>query len=302
MRKVAAVWPEGITRPWRHLVVASNRVGAVEWVSRMVDGQLALMNMSGKRNADAVAALLQGARNFREREYGGEGNSLMRTLATGQQPGAVMIACADSRVDPALIFGARPGELLVARAVANLVPPPDSNGPATGIMAVVELGLKTLRIPHLIVCGHSGCAGVRAALDDALQERGEPEQQDSGRGAAADRARRPRSAANQGALAKHGEMTTATSPRDACLRDWIAAAAPACREIIAAHGESPIGDLTRRAEQRSVLQSLANLRARPWLRELESRGELSLHGWWFDIPSGELWSANPDTGDFIRII
>ncbi|MXZ33212.1 MAG: carbonic anhydrase [Gammaproteobacteria bacterium] len=186
----------------------------------------------------------------------------MPNLSSGQQPGAMMIACADSRVDPALIFGARPGDLLVVRVVANLVPPPDTDSLDSGVMSAVELGLKTLGIPHLIVCGHSNCAGVRTALDEALHD---------------------------------------VVPEDYCLHEWTTVAVPACEEVIAAHGELSADELARNAEQRSVLKSLENLRAHPWLQDLETSGKLTLHGWWFDIATGDLWIADPETGDFVSV-
>ncbi|MYE99913.1 MAG: carbonic anhydrase [Gammaproteobacteria bacterium] len=219
------------------------------------------MNDSDSPGQNAVEALLQGVRSFREREYG-ESGALMPNLSSGQQPGAMMIACADSRVDPALIFGARPGDLLVVRVVANLVPPPDTDSLDSGVMSAVELGLKTLGIPHLIVCGHSNCAGVRTALDEALHD---------------------------------------VVPEDYCLHEWTTVAVPACEEVIAAHGELSADELARNAEQRSVLKSLENLRAHPWLQDLETSGKLTLHGWWFDIATGDLWIADPETGDFVSV-
>ena len=219
------------------------------------------MNKPANPGRDGIAALLQGAGSFREREYG-EPGALMPNLSSGQQPGVMMIACADSRVDPALIFGARPGDLLVVRVVANLVPPPDTDSLDSGVMSAVELGLKTLGIPHLIVCGHSNCAGVRTALDEALHD---------------------------------------VVPEDYCLHEWTTVAVPACEEVIAAHGELSADELARNAEQRSVLKSLENLRAHPWLQDLEAGGKLTLHGWWFDIATGNLWIADPETGDFVSV-
>ena len=210
----------------------------------------------------AIAALLQGARSFREREYGKSG-ALMPGLSAGQQPRAMMIACADSRVDPALIFGARPGDLLTVRVVANLVPPPDTDGMDSGVMSAVEMGLKTLEIPHLVVCGHSNCAGVRTALDAASSN---------------------------------------FNPDNAhALQNWTCFAEIACHKVIAEHGERSAEELVRHAEQRSILKSLENLRARHWLQALEDRGELTLHGWWFDIATGDLWIADPETGEFASI-
>ncbi len=235
------------------------------------------MNKPANPGQDGIAALLQGARSFREREYR-EPESLMPGLSAGQQPKAMMIACADSRVDPALIFGARPGDLLIVRVVANLVPPPDTDGMDSGVMSAVELGLKTLEIPHLVVCGHSNCAGVRTALDAALCGV-EPD--------------------TMPAIVE--AFFNSNSDDDYALQDWTSFAEAACHEVIAEHGERSAEELARHAEQRSILKSLENLRARPWLRDLETGGKLTLHGWWFDIATGNLWIAEPETGDFASI-
>ena len=231
------------------------------------------MNMPLHPGQDGIAALLQGAGSFREREYGGD-DSPMQRLSGGQQPGAMMIACADSRVDPALIFGTRPGDMLVVRVVANLAPPPNTDNLASGVLSAVEMGLQILGIPHLIVCGHSNCAGVRIALDEALC------------GVVPD------------FVSALDEALYDVEPDACCLQDWTSVAEPACREVIAEHGEMSAEELARHAEQRSILKSLENLRANPWLQDLESSGKLTLHGWWFDIASGDLWIADQETGIF----
>ena len=232
------------------------------------------MNKPVNPDQDGIVALLQGARSFREREYG-DPESLMPGLSAGQQPKAMMIACADSRVDPALIFGARPGDLLVVRVVANLVPPPYDESMESGVLSAVELGLMTLGIPHLIVCGHSNCAGVRTALDDAL--------------CGVDPDTMP-------AIVE--AFFNSDSDEAYALQDWTSFAQAACHEVIAEHGELSAEELARHAEQRSILKSLENLRANRWLQDLEASGELTLHGWWFDIATGDLWIADPATGNF----
>lgn len=91
----------------------------------------------------------------------------------GQAPRAMVVACSDSRVDPAMIFGAGPGELFILRNVAALVPPfqPDAKFHATS--AALEFGVRVLRVPDLIVMGHGMCGGVRALLDGPPQEAGD---------------------------------------------------------------------------------------------------------------------------------
>ncbi len=114
-----------------------------------------------------VAALLRGARAFRQREYQG-GRNIMSGLALGQSPKVMVIACADSRVDPGLICGAAPGELFVIRNVANLVPPyAQGDGRGDGVRAALEYGVKALGVSDVVILGHSGCGGVGAMIDMA---------------------------------------------------------------------------------------------------------------------------------------
>ena len=85
----------------------------------------------------------------------------------GQRPRALVIGCVDSRVDPAMILDAEPGELLVVRNVANLVPPyaPDHAHHATS--AAVEFAVRVLKVRHVIVMGHGMCGGIAALMNGA---------------------------------------------------------------------------------------------------------------------------------------
>ena len=83
----------------------------------------------------------------------------------GQAPRAMVISCADSRVDPGMIFDAGPGELFVTRNVANLVPPYAPDGAYHGTSAALEFAVRVLRIPDILVMGHGLCGGVTALLE-----------------------------------------------------------------------------------------------------------------------------------------
>ncbi|EKX68127.1 carbonic anhydrase [Streptomyces ipomoeae] len=107
-----------------------------------------------------MKALLDRARSFRRRvdfesdEY--------RKLAVGQFPEALFITCSDSRVIPALITGARPGEIFELRNAGNIVPPHDAYGAASGEAATIEYALEVLRVQDIVVCGHSHCGAMGA--------------------------------------------------------------------------------------------------------------------------------------------
>lgn len=114
-----------------------------------------------------MEGLLAGYGRFRAKGWP-EQRRLFESLASqGQKPKAFVIGCVDSRVDPATIFDATPGEMLTVRNVANLVPPYAPDSAYHGTSAALEFGVRVLEIPHLIVLGHSLCGGVQALLEGA---------------------------------------------------------------------------------------------------------------------------------------
>lgn len=110
--------------------------------------------------------LIEGYRAFRETRWP-EQQQLYETLASGQAPRLLVIACCDSRVDPATIFGVKPGEIFVVRNVANLVPPYAQNSPGVhGTSAAIEFAVTRLQVRTVLVLGHARCGGVTAALEE----------------------------------------------------------------------------------------------------------------------------------------
>ena len=110
--------------------------------------------------------LLEGYRVYRERRWP-ELRVLHRRLAeSGQSPRTLVIACSDSRVDPATIFNSGPGELFVIRNVANLAPPFEQGAGFHGVSAAIEFAVLQLKVETILVLGHAQCGGVAAALED----------------------------------------------------------------------------------------------------------------------------------------
>lgn len=110
--------------------------------------------------------LWDGYRRFRQRRYARDADKY-RALARGQNPRTMVIACADSRVDPATIFAAGPGDLFVVRNVAAVVPPCEETGLYHGTSAAIEFAATGLKVSHIVVLGHAFCGGVAAAFATA---------------------------------------------------------------------------------------------------------------------------------------
>lgn len=109
--------------------------------------------------------IIRGYHDFRKK-YATGNNSSMQSLAYhGQQPEIMIVACCDSRVDPALILQCDPGDLFVVRNVANIVPPYEADESHHGTSAALEFGICYLNVKHLIILGHSQCGGINALLN-----------------------------------------------------------------------------------------------------------------------------------------
>ena len=197
--------------------------------------------------------LIEGYYKFRgtewltERERWGE-------LATGQSPKVMVIACSDSRVDPATIFGSRPGEVFVVRNVAALVPPFEPDGGRHGVSAALEFAVTKLGVEDIVVLGHGACGGVNAALTQSLA----------------------------GSEPGSGGF----------VANWIAMLDEAREKVVAAHGTGDDGQ--RALEQEGVRVSIANLMTFPFVRERVEAGTLAIHGAVFAIADGKLRVLDED--------
>ena len=120
-----------------------------------------------------MKTLLAGYQRFRAKGWPEQRRAFEALAKDGQSPKALVVACVDSRVDPAMIFDSAPGQVLTVRNVANLVPPYAPDSAYHGTSAALEFGVRVLEVPHIMVLGHGLCGGVKALLDgapDNLQE------------------------------------------------------------------------------------------------------------------------------------
>jgi len=105
--------------------------------------------------------LVKGFLKFRTEVFGKK-RELFTRLSENQAPRALFITCSDSRVDPTLLTQTDPGELFILRNAGNMVPPYGSM--QGGSTATIEYAMAVLKVPHIIICGHTDCAVMKAVL------------------------------------------------------------------------------------------------------------------------------------------
>ena len=193
-----------------------------------------------------------------QEKYFAGDGSLFSRLRQGQSPRTLVISCCDSRADPGMLMGAGPGDIFVVRNVANLVPPYRNGAEMPGIRADIEFAVKGLNVEQIIILGHSGCGGIRALMD------------------------------GEGITASQYEFIGA----------WVSIALGAReRALRELAGESPEAQ-AKACEQWAISLSLDNLLSFPWIRERVEAESLALHGWYFDIDTGELLAYSSESCRF----
>jgi carbonic anhydrase len=112
---------------------------------------------------DAVLEELKaGVRRFRTEVYPEHEETYIKAASEPQQPHALIVTCADSRIDPELMTQSRPGDVFVTRNIGNLVP---AYGEMLGgVSAVIEYAVTALKVQHVVICGHSDCGAMKGLL------------------------------------------------------------------------------------------------------------------------------------------
>ena len=202
--------------------------------------------------------LIAGYRRFRDTEWRRE-RERWSELAEGQSPKIMILSCADSRVDPAQIFDARPGEMFVVRNIAALAPPFETTPGHHGVSAALEFAVTQIEVGEILVMGHGFCGGCAAALTGQFDD------------------------------AEHGEGHF--------IAAWVEMLDEA-REKVRSNHHQLDRDAFLAMELEAVKVSLANLRTFPWIVERERGGRLKLHGGHFAIDEGRLYMLDEAEGEF----
>ena len=207
---------------------------------------------------DPIAKLTAGFKAFRDGRFQEQRATYERLVDQGQSPAVAVIACSDSRVDPAIVLQADPGDLFVIRNVANLVPPCEQDGDYHGTSAALEYAVEHLEVAHLIVLGHAHCGGIRSLF----------------------------------------EKQTHQSEGNQFVSPWMSLVKSAYLRVEATMPDASDEEKARICEQSAMLVSLENLLTFPFVGQRVADGRLRLHGWYIDIRSCTLHVYDPDRQHF----
>lgn len=208
-----------------------------------------------------IPDLVDGYKNFLTNKYPGQAD-LYRCLAeTGQEPKTMIIACCDSRADPAVIFSAGPGEIFVVRNVANLVPPHEPHGDYHGTSSALEFAVEGIGVETILVMGHARCGGINAYLSGLYEPTDLP----------------------------------------GFIGRWMSLLNPARTEALRDMHDAPIERQREALEHASIRHSIENLKTFPCIKERLADGRIRLRGAYFDIADGTMLSLDPDSGQFVPL-
>jgi len=186
-----------------------------------------------------------------------EKQDLFEKLSSGQSPEALFITCADSRIETAMITQTEPGQLFIVRNAGNIVPPHTAQ--TGGVTASVEYAVAVLKVPHIVVCGHTECGAMAGAMKpEALKD------------------------------LHH-------------VRNWLGYSKAAVDVVDALLPDAPHEERMAKLIEQNVLLQLQHLRTHPSVAQRLAKGDLELHGWVYNIRTGEVDAYDAAEDRFIHI-
>ena len=215
----------------------------------------------------SIERMVRGFNSFRGQYFEKSKPLYQKLVNAGQSPSAAVIACSDSRVDPAIVLQAEPGDIFSIRNVANLVPPFVADDSHHGTSAALEFAVCDIGVEHVIVFGHAHCAGIKAMISE-----------------------------------QKGEHVPGHF-----IGPWANIASEAYVRTKNEMADNTAGDdadpeiEARNCEKNSILVSLENLMTFPFIAERVKNGSLQLHGWYLDIVEGTLLAYDAGEKTFKKL-
>jgi carbonic anhydrase len=201
--------------------------------------------------------LIAGHKRFLAEVFPGR-RSQFQLLAERQAPEWLFITCSDSRVVPDLFLGTGPGDLFITRNAGNVVPIASTD--VDGVTATIEYAVEVLQVKEAILCGHSDCGALKAALDRKGLE---------------------------------------SLPKASRWLHHVEAAYSHRQPLNPAEGAgAELASLVRG----NVVAQLLNLKAQPSVARAVAEDRLTVHGWYYDILTGNIERYDEETGQFLPLL
>jgi carbonic anhydrase len=176
----------------------------------------------------------------------------------GQNPETLIITCVDSRIDPAVLFNAALGELLVIRTKANIIPAYDPTFPREQVSAVLEFATTVLNVKNIIIMGHSQCGGIAYVMNQ-LQDK--PSQ-------------------------------------DSYISAWLKPLLPLKKAILTNNPTETIAQLCPVCEKENTIRSFNHLKTYPWIAKKLHNKTLAIYGWYFNLRDCMIEEYDPESQIF----
>lgn len=206
--------------------------------------------------------MILGNELFQKSYFKAHEKEFLQLAKKGQTPKALYIGCSDSRVVPDLMTSSAPGDLFVVRNIGNFVAPYKPDEDFHSTASAIEYAVSVLNVKNIIVCGHTHCGAIEAIHTKSC----------------------------------------ATDPDLVHTKTWLTLGDSAKSQAILALGLNADKEvLYRLTEKLSVISQLENLLTYPSVSKRVDSGEIAIHGWVYDIESGEIEYYDPESSQFLPL-
>lgn len=203
--------------------------------------------------------LMLGNELFQNSYFKAHEKEFLELAEKGQTPKALYIGCSDSRVLPNLMTNSAPGDLFVIRNIGNFVAPYKPDEDFHSTASAIEYAVSVLKVKNIIVCGHTKCGAIEAIHNKSCLD----------------------------------------DPELIHTKTWLTLGESAKSQALLALGLNADKErLYRLTEKLSVISQLENLLTYPSVKKRVDSGEIAIHGWVYDIESGEIEYYDPEISQF----
>ena len=206
--------------------------------------------------------LISGNELFQKSYVKAHEKEFLKLVENGQNPKALYIGCSDSRVVPDLMTNSAPGDLFVIRNIGNFVAPYKPDEDFHSTASAIEYSVSVLKVKNIIVCGHTHCGAIEAIHNKSFSN----------------------------------------DPELVHTNTWLTLGEKAKTQALLALGPNADREtLFRLTEKLSVVSQIENLLTYPSVKKRVDSGVISIHGWVYDIKSGEIEYYDPESSQFLPI-